>query len=172
MTIAAVEEAIRRVRKQLADYDRENYGWSYNETGTRYVLIDPTIEALGWDIHDMDHCGVEWPMPRHDPKGRADYVLGDKQGKNVIVIEAKRVDVAVCGEPRAFEKKLSVYSRGMSEGVAVLTNGLVWRLYELDSTRRALWNKRTEKVDLREGYSSIKESATLLHAWLSKDKWW
>lgn len=172
MSIRSVENAIRRVRQQMEDYDREHYGWSYNETGTRYVLIDPVLKALGWDIYDMDQCGVEWPMPRHDHRGRADYVLGNKDDENVIVIEAKRVDVAVGGEPRAFEKKLSVYTRGMNTGVAVLTNGLVWRLYELDSTRRALWKKRTEKVDIREGYSSTKESATLLHEWLDKDRWW
>ena len=106
------------------------------------------------------------------PKERADYVLGNRHDENIIVIEAKRVDVAVGGEPRGFEDKLTLDTRGMNTGVAVLTNGLIWRLYELDSTRRALKNKRTEKVDIREGHSSISGSARLLHERLDKDKWW
>ena len=59
MSPRSVENAIRKVRRQMADYSREYYGWSYNETGTRYVLIDPVIKALGWDIYDMDQCGVD-----------------------------------------------------------------------------------------------------------------
>ena len=172
MTVRSVENAIRRVRQQLEVYDRENYGWSYNETGTRYILIDPVLKALGWDIYDMDQCGVEWPMPPHKPMGRADYVLGNRHDDIVIVIEAKRVDVSVGGEPRRFESKLTSYTRGMKTGVAALTNGLIWRLYELDSTRKALRNRRSERVDIREGYGTISESARLLHEWLDKDKWW
>ena len=172
MSIGTVEADIRRVRKQLDDYNRDDYGWSYNETATRYILIDPVLRALGWDIYDLDECSVEWPMPFGKPIGRADYVLGNSHGENIIVIEAKRLDVAVGGEPRGFENKLAGYTRGMTNGVAVLTNGLVWRLYELDSTRRALRNRRTEKADIREGYGSISGSARTLHEWLDKDKWW
>lgn len=171
MTIKAVEEAIRRVRKQMDDYDREYYGWSYNETATRYLLIDPVLTALGWDIYDLDQCGVEWPMPEKGRIGRADYVFTNSKGENVIVIEAKRIDVAVGREPRALERKLRRYCTGMHAGVAVLTNGLIWRLYELDSTRRALWNKRTEKVDIREEHGDVSQSARALHKWLNKDRW-
>lgn len=172
MTSWSVENAIRRVRQQMEDYDREHYGWSYNETATRYLLIDPVLKALGWDIYDLDQCGVEWPMPEEDPIGRADYVLCNAHVQNIIVIEAKRIDVAVGGEPRALERKLARYCKGMRTGIAVLTNGLVWRLYELDHTRRALWNRRTEKVDIREGHGRISGSARLLHEWLDKDRWW
>lgn len=172
MSIGTVEAAIRRVRKQLADYDRDNYGWSYNETATRYILIDPVLRALGWDIYDLDQCSVEWAMPPDKPIGRADYVLGNSLDENVIVIEAKRMDVAVGGEPRGFENKLAGYTKGMSTGVAVLTNGLVWRLYELDSTRRALRNQRTDRADIREGHGTISGCARTLDDWLAKDRWW
>ena len=172
MSIGTVEAAIRRVRKQLADYDRDNYGWSYNETATRYILIDPVLRALGWDIYDLDQCSVEWAMPPDKPIGRADYVLGNSLDENVIVIEAKRMDVAVGGEPRGFENKLAGYTKGMSTGVAVLTNGLVWRLYELDSTRRALRNRRTDRADIREGHGTISGCARTLDEWLDKDRWW
>ena len=172
MSIGTVEAAIRRVRKQLADYDRDNYGWSYNETATRYILIDPVLRALGWDIYDLDQCSVEWAMPPDKPIGRADYVLGNSLDENVIVIEAKRMDVAVGGEPRGFENKLAGYTKGMSTGVAVLTNGLVWRLYELDSTRRALRNRRTDRADIGEGHGTISGCARTLDEWLDKDRWW
>ena len=172
MTIRCIEEGISQVRKQLDTYPPEEFGYVFRELATRYLLIDPIVRALDWDMGDFWQCAVEWAMPPDKPIGRADYVLGNSLDENVIVIEAKRMDVAVGGEPRGFENKFAGYTKGMSTGVAVLTNGLVWRLYELDSTRRALRNRRTERADIREGHGTISGSATTLHDWLNKDKWW
>lgn len=62
MSIRGVANAVRRVRTQLEEYPASAY-W-YNETTTRYVLINPMIESLGWDMYDLDQCGYEI-----DPKG-------------------------------------------------------------------------------------------------------
>ena len=173
MSKTGVERAIQRVRLQTKIYDRyDDYYWSYNETSTRYILIDPVLKALGWDINDMDQCGVEWPMPWQKPIGRADYVLANSKNKTVIVIEAKSIKVPIGGRRRGFENKLASYAKGIDTGVAVLTNGQLWHLYELDSSRRALKNKHVAKADLREGYGSISESAQILNEWLDKDRWW
>ena len=163
MSKPAVERAIQRVRRQTKIYDRyDDYYWSYNETSTRYILIDPVLKALGWDINDMDQCGVEWPMPWQKPIGRADYVLADSKAKTGIVIEAKSIKVPIGGRPRGFENKLSSYTKGMDTGVAVLTNGQLWHLYELDSSRKAFKNKFVTTVDIREGLGSISRAANTL----------
>ena len=62
MTIKAVEEAIRRVRKQVEDYPPEEFGYVYRELATRYLLIDPVVRALDWDMGDFWQCAVEWPL--------------------------------------------------------------------------------------------------------------
>ena len=62
MSISAVEDAIRQVRQQLADYPTSDY--LYNEATTRNVIINPMLEALGWDLCNLDQCGYEI-----DPKG-------------------------------------------------------------------------------------------------------
>ena len=75
MSISAIEDAIRQVRQQLADYPTSDY--LSNEATTRNVIINPMLEALGWDLRNLDQCGYEI-----DPKGElwgkkpADYVLG------------------------------------------------------------------------------------------------
>ena len=172
MTVRAVEEAIRQVRKQLEDFDLFNYGQRYNETATRYALINPVLKGLGWDINDMDQCAVEWPVPPDKPIGRADYVLNDSQNQIVIVIEAKHATFNVGGEPSWLENKLAGYTMGMPWGVAVLTNGLIWRLYWLDATRQPFSNRIAAKVDIRSVDGGITEPARSLYDWLDKDLWW
>lgn len=172
MPIKAVEQAFRQAKAQLGRYDRyDGYYWSYNETSTRYILIDPVLKALGWNISNMDQCAVEWPMPFNDPQGRADYVLGNSKNQNVIVIEAKSVKVSIGRNPRSFENKLCSYTQGMETGVAVLTNGLNWRLYELGPGCPLLRNRPTAAVDIRDD-DELASSARILHRWLNKRRWW
>ena len=57
MSISAVEDAIRQVRQQLADYPTS--GYLYNEATTRNVIINPMLAALGWDLCNLDQCGYE-----------------------------------------------------------------------------------------------------------------
>ena len=184
MTIKAVEEAIEHVKAQMARYDRyDDYYWSYNETSTRYILIDPVLWALGWNIYDMRQCAVEWPMPFYPrkPIGRADYVLGNVLNENVIVIEAKSIKVPIGGKRTGFENKLAAYTRGLTKGRAVLTNGLVWHIYELGSSRRPL-NKRhlitaninNETITDGKGQrpASFHQMAAVLNRHLNRRCWW
>jgi hypothetical protein len=173
MTIKAVAEAFLRSKDRMARYDRwDDFYWSYNETSTRYILIDPVLQALGWDIYDMRQCAVEWPMPFDRPIGRAEYVLGNSRNENAIVIEAKSIKVSIGGRPSGFENKLAGYTKGMKAGVAVLTNGLIWHLYELDSRRGAFKNKWVATVDIREDHEDFAKPARILHGRLNKRKWW
>lgn len=184
MTIRAVEKAIQHVKAQMTRYDRyDDYYWSYNETSTRYILIDPMLKALGWNIYDMRQCAVEWPMPFYPrkPIGRADYVLGNSRNENVIVIEAKSVKVPISGKRSGFENKLGRYTKGMDRGVGVLTNGLLWHLYQLNSSRQDLKKKHLVTVNIsrdtiteRQETRSVTthELARILNRQLNKRRWW
>ncbi len=173
MTVEAVQGAFVQTRQQLARYDRyDDYYGSYNETSTRYMLIDPVLAALGWNIYDLDQCAVEWPLPESGPIGRADYVLGNRENDNVIVIEAKSIKVPVGGNPRALESKLAGYTQEMATGIAVLTNGLVWRLYELDTGYKEFKDLHVARVDITGDDPDLDASARTLHRWLNKRKWW
>ena len=88
------------------------------------------LEALGWDLHNLDQCGYEM-----DPKGElwgkkpADYVLGSPSGRTVVVIEAKRMANRLTTEKE--EEQLAGYVEGLPSGLAVLTNGTDWYIYNL-----------------------------------------
>ena len=91
MAAKDVQDAIRHVRGVIEDY------WGYaarNETSTRYVVIDPLIRALGWDLSDIEECEVEYPVRSkrvvsNPPK--VDYALFNSDGEVVVLMEAKHL---------------------------------------------------------------------------------
>ena len=170
MTEARVRRAIQHIQQHLVDWDRDSY--LYYETPTRYLLIDPIIKALGWNVSNMDECSTEWPMPAGQWFKRVDYALGNRDGEVVVVIEAKSLRTSIRYRPRGMENQLAAYVKGMRDGVAVLTNGVIWHLYELDVSRRAFKNKHTATLDIRVGHDDLSDSAKTLHRYLNKAKWW
>ena len=166
MSIRMVEEEIRRIRQQLTDYPKSDY--RYNEATTRNVVINPMLEALGWDLRNLDRCGYEI-----DPKGElwgkkpADYVLAAPNGRTVIVIEAKQMYNRLATERE--EEQLAGYAEGLLSGVAVLTNGIDWYIYNL-RMRGSFSDKLVGEVNLLEG--DIPEAALTLRKWLDVGQWW
>ena len=61
-----------------------------NETRTRMALIDPLLQALGWDVADPGLVTPEYSAGN----GRADYALLGGNGNPAAFIEAKHF-----GEP-------------------------------------------------------------------------
>lgn len=178
MTIANLEQAIRRVRRQLHDYPptREHYDHMYSEIATRYLLIDPVVQALDWNLHDFDYAAVEWPMPPGQYLRKADYVLFNRRERPVIVIEAKYRGRNLANH----ESQLEGYTSQMLSGIGVLTNGLEWRLYNL--RRRGEFSTKfvgaahivcgTITEPGCERSANVRELAQYLNEWLDKDRWW
>jgi predicted type IV restriction endonuclease len=166
MPIRKVEKEIRRVQQELTDYPKSDY--RYNEATTRNVVINPMLEALGWDLRNLDQCGYEI-----DPKGElwgkkpADYVLGAPSGRTVIVIEAKQMYNQLTTERE--EEQLAGYAEGLLTGVAVLTNGTDWYIYNLGK-QGSFSDKLVGEVNLLK--CNIPEAARTLHMWLDVGKWW
>ena len=85
-----------------------------NETRTRMALIDPLLQALGWDTSDPAMV-----LPEYDVSGRkADYALLDGNGSPSATVEAKKL-----GEPLASHlmQMLNGISYQMSAGAPILT---------------------------------------------------
>jgi hypothetical protein len=178
MTISKLENAIRRVRTQLEHYPPtgDAYGHMYSELATRYLLIDPIIWALDWDMNDFDQLAVEWAMPPGQYVRKADYVLFNRTARPVIVIEAKYHGRNLINH----EAQLEGYTEPLRSGLGVLTDGIIWRIYNLRK-RGEIHDRHVVTVDVgrrtisgetNDDTASVRELARCLNKWLDKDKWW
>ena len=94
-----------------------------NETRTRMALIDPLLQALGWDTADPALV-----LPEYDLSGsRADYALLDGTDKPVALVEAKKL-----GE-QLVSHRMQIVNYANLSGVpyAGLTDGNHWELYKV-----------------------------------------
>ena len=71
-----------------------------NEAFSR-VLIDAQLADQGWSTQDQNSVRYEYVLPDGT---RADYVLCDRHGRSVAVIEAKRFSMAVPAKQRSRRK--------------------------------------------------------------------
>ena len=87
-----------------------------NETMTRYVLIDPLLKELGWDLTDP---GVVMLEDRNvSSKNKMDYRMG-----NVMIVEAKNLG------KMPDKDKVRKYLNETDVQYGVVTNGLQWNAY-------------------------------------------
>ena len=102
-----------------------NYGDTLrrNEIRTRVALIDPLLQALGWDVADPGLA-----TPEYEISGQwVDYALLGPEGKPVATVEAKKL-----GEPLASHRmQMLNYSNAAGIAYAGLTDGNQWELYEV-----------------------------------------
>ena len=171
---ANVEVAIKRVQKHIAAFQPDppkgriqaNAPANNHESSTRYMLIDPVLRALGWDLSDPSDCVVEYPMktPPGRPAARVDYVLKDTSGKPVIVIEAKRIDVESDDDEAL--KQMERYLKGIPTAtVAVVTNGQYWTIARREGNSWEAESRRPLGIH----YEKTDENAQRLWDCLSKE---
>ena len=177
MTIEAVEEDIQWVQSVIGEWEEVGMGY-WLEYHTRYATIDPVIAALGWNIADPKECYPEYPRPRIGATrgGRADYaLLGEAEiiaiGRAIvapaIIIESKPVGADLDDAM----PQLQFYVESdppMLQGMAVLTNGEEWRLYDAGKPGDYA-QKYVATVDILKG--SRREAAQVLTKWLDRDLW-
>ena len=87
-----VPDAIRQVRNRVSEH--RDYISSVSETRTRYMLIDPMLQALGWEIADPSQVKVEIDINDTGVDKKADYALyrpGQTEPPWALV-EAKRLE--------------------------------------------------------------------------------
>lgn len=94
-----------------------------NEIRTRVALIDPLLQALGWDVANPGLA-----IPEYEIGGqRVDYALLGTDGKPAATVEAKKL-----GENLAASRmQMLNYSNAAGIAYAGLTDGNQWELYEV-----------------------------------------
>ncbi len=113
-------ETIQMLRQKLPKLR----GTDLKEYPTRTILIDPLLEALGWDVADPDEVKLEYSTCG----GRVvDYALL-LNGQPVLLVEAKPLD-----DPLSDVKAITqVVGYAANAGIewCILTNGVLWRVYK------------------------------------------
>ena len=137
MSKAEVERAIITAQKYVAEFQPNpprgplqiKAPVNNHETSTRYIVIDPILRALDWDLSNPAECVVEYEVARRANYSatRVDYVLKDATGEPAIVIEAKRIDVESDDE-RALDQMERYLQDIPTATLAVVTNGQYWNI--------------------------------------------
>ncbi len=102
-----------------------------NEAFSR-ILIDRALEFSKWDLLDPQQVEFE----THTSSGRADYLLKDKNGRVLCVLEAKREDV----DPYDAKEQGRGYAENLKAPFVILSNG------------REHWFWNYERKDERDAY--------------------
>ena len=171
---ANVELAIKAAQKHIAVFQPDppkgrlqaNAPVNNHETSTRYMVIDPILRALGWDLSDPADCVVEYPMqsPPGRPAPRVDYVLKGPSGIPAIAIEAKRIDVESDDDDALTQ--MERYLKGVPTAtVAVVTNGQYWTIARREGSS---WKAESQRP-LGIHYEKTEENAQRLWDCLSKE---
>ena len=173
MSKAEVERAIIAAQKHVTEFQpnpprgrvQRKAPVNNHETSTRYILIDPILQALGWDISNPAECVVEYEVTRRGnyPATRVDYVLKDSTGEPAIVIEAKRIDVE--SDDELALDQMERYLQGIPAAtIAVVSNGQYWNIAKREGNG---W-KAESRYPLGLHYQNTGENAQRLWDTLSK----
>ena len=110
--IQTIQDRIRDHGASLREY----------ETRTRMALIDPLLQALGWDTADPGLV-----TPEYNVSGkRADYALLDGKRSPVVFLEAKRLDELLSNH----RSQVAAYASELGIQYPALTNGNDWEVYD------------------------------------------
>jgi len=84
------------------------------ESDTR-IIIDRKLREAGWNIEDKNQVSTEVTSK----KGRADYLLKDRRGRPLAVIEAKRFSI----DPEVGKHQALEYAKSFGVDFIFLSNG-------------------------------------------------
>ena len=110
----SLKDAISKVASRIKNNDNV----LHSEADTRAILIEPMLEALGWDTTDNTEVRREYRNPARSG-GTLDYVLF-VHGVPCVLIEAKTLGYIEAAEPQIRD-----YCEG-SLFVGVATDGRTW----------------------------------------------
>ncbi len=117
--------SLRKVLKEIVPRILRERGRQLNEEDTKNSLIDPVLEALGWNIRDRDQVHHEFkPTPRDKPVDYALKILCEPK----LLIEAKRLG-AKLGDYKGIIQMLT-YTTAADVEWCVLSDGDEYRFYK------------------------------------------
>lgn len=165
--LAALKEQLQAAQLNPEKVEKEleiiTNGLGMTEEETREKLINLMLRDAGWNVDNSEFVKLEYVVPDPTTKtgtGKADYVLFDKKGKPVAVIEAKKTSRdAVAGKHQA-----KIYADGVEQihgirPVIYYTNGheiymwddkyseprQIWGFYTLDDLEYLFFQHENKK---------------------------
>ncbi len=99
-----------------------------DERAVESAVISPLLRTLGWDTEDLTKVHLQLPIARE----RVDFALRSC-GKNRVFIEAKKWGRDLTEDN---EKQLVDYCVQGKPNLGVLTNGVDWRLFWVNTRRK------------------------------------
>jgi hypothetical protein len=144
---ASIQEAIAKVQK----FKDRNLG----EENTKGTLIEPILEALGWDIRDPDEVHREFkPTPKDNP---VDYALKLLR-KPRLLVEAKPLGETL--SDRKWIGQILGYAAVAGVEWCVLTDGNEYRFYNatvpLDAEEKLFFQLRLTESEEGEAAKRLK----------------
>ena len=94
-----------------------------NETRTRMALVDPLLQALGWDVSDPAVVTPEYRVTG----GLADYALLRSAEQPAATVEAKKLGERLASH----QMQMLNYANASGIDFAALTDGDHWELYDV-----------------------------------------
>lgn len=122
--IAEAIKALKKTRNEHEEYLKPI------ETRTRQLLIDPMLQALGWDVRNPAQVHLEYK----GTSGKPDYALFS-HGNVVALIEAKKLEIPLA---RIKVEQMIKYARDKSLTslkYVVWTNGDHWQIWSIEEDR-------------------------------------
>jgi predicted type IV restriction endonuclease len=117
VALRQIADRIPRLRAQTGRISEED---------TKRILITRAVEALGWDIHDIDEVRNEY---RHNTADNpVDYALFLNQSP-VLFVEAKPLGHSL--DDRKWLVQTINYANAAGVDWCALTNGAGWRIYKV-----------------------------------------
>ena len=95
--------------------------YSFDKTQARKAIIEPILENLGWDFYNPSEVKLEYTT---STGGRVDYAFFYNDNLKIL-LEAKKPGESL----DKHAEQLFRYASEEGSPLAVLTNGLDWRLY-------------------------------------------
>ena len=163
MSVADVQQAVLEVMEvagEFADW------FADRKADTRYAMVDPILWALGWRTWLPWECRLDFQLGN---RGRVDYALLDPDGDIAVLVAARELR----GRRSLDRQRLAQLSRGWTDGVAVLTYGSRWEIYDLGHRTLRFTDKCVANLVLDpETQDGAERCVQALHQWLRKDFWW
>ena len=120
------------LRSDVGHSDNERKSVAGQNEAFSRVLIDKALEASGWNLLDSQQVQFEL----NTASGRSDYLLKDRLGRTLCVLEAKREDL----DPYDAKEQARGYAENLNAPFVLLSNG------------REHWFWNYERADQRDAY--------------------
>ncbi len=161
---------VEQVEYAIQDVARAARGFggllSQRQAATRYALVDPILWSLGWSTWLPWECQPDFALDR---RRRVDYALFAPSGEPAVFIQVRPLPARRQPDRDRMRETLARIRRG----VAVLTYGWEWEIYDLEHRARDLADKRVERLILDfDAPHDGAPAADALYQWLGKDRWW